>query len=462
MQRLEERDTYTAPDASQVRRNCDPPLNREETLSVSGLKTSSNGSDVNQLLDRKEKEGQNLRVSVHVLNMRGKPLMPTTPRKARKLLRSGKAKVVQRTPFTIQLNYATGETKQPIWLGIDPNYSKIGFSAVTEKKELISGEVMLRNDVSENLTERKQYRRGRRSKLEYRKPGFQTQTSKKEGTLSPSIQQKLNTIIDFVDRIKSILPVTSVFVEVASFDTQKMVNPEIAGIEYQQGELQGYEIREYLLEKYKRTCAYCGRSDVSLQVEHIIPSSRGGSDRVSNLTIACSECNQEKGDKTAEEFGHPEVQEQAKESLKAAAFMNNIRWKLVRLLGCEHTFGYITKHNRTKMNLEKSHVNDAFVIAGGTDQERTRPYLGTQTRRNNRSLQINRKGYKPSIRRKKYPLGPKDLVFLKLGSLICTVKGVFSYGKQIRLVDTLGDIINTSIKNVELIKYGKGLQLRFV
>ncbi len=462
MQRLEERDTYTPPNASQVRCNCDPSLNREETLSVPGLKTSSNGSDVNQLPDLpkgKEKEGQNSRVSVHVLNMRGLPLMPTTPRKARKLLRSGKAKVVKRTPFTIRLNYATGETRQPIRLGIDPNYTKIGFSAVTEKKELISGEVMLRNDIPEKLTERKQYRRGRRSKLEYRKPRFQNK--KKTEKLMPSIQQKLDTIVNFVDSIKKILPVTSVFVEVASFDTQKMVNPEISGIEYQQGELQGYEIREYLLEKYRRTCAYCGRSDVSLQVEHIIPSSRGGSDRVSNLTMACSECNQEKGDKTAEEFGHPEVQEQAKEPLKAAAFMNTIRWELVRLLGCEYTYGYITKHNRIKLNLEKSHVNDAFVIVGGTDQERARSYQGTQTRRNNRVLQINRKGFKPSIRRKRYPFSPKDLVFLKLGSLICTVKGVFNYGKWVRIENSIGNIINANIKNVELIKYGKGLQLRF-
>jgi hypothetical protein len=137
MQTLESRNTCTPPNASQVRCNCDPALNREETLSVSGLKTSSNNSDVNQLLDRKEKERQDLRVPVYVmvLNMRGKPLMPTTPRKARKLLRSGKAKVVQRKPFTIQLNYATGETKQPIRLGIDPNYTKIGYSAVTDKKE---------------------------------------------------------------------------------------------------------------------------------------------------------------------------------------------------------------------------------------------------------------------------------------------------------------------------------------
>jgi 5-methylcytosine-specific restriction endonuclease McrA len=461
MQTLEKRNTYTPPNASQVRCNCDPALNREEILSVPGLKTSSNTSDVNQLPIRKEEERRGPRVPVYdiyvmVLNMRGKPLMPTTPRKARILLKQGKAKVVKRKPFTIQLNYATGETKQPIRLGIDPNYTKIGYSAVTDKKELISGEVTLRVDIPKKLTERRQYRRGRRNKLRYRQPRFDNR--KRTETLSPSTNQKLQTFVNFVNGINRILPVTSTCVEVASFDTQKMVNPEISGVEYQQGELQGYQVREYLLTKYCRTCAYCGKSNLPLQVEHIIPSSRGGSDRVSNLTIACSDCNQKKNNKTAEEFGHPEVQEQAKVSLKAAAFMNIVRWKLVNLLNCEHTYGYITKYMRINLNIEKSHANDAFVIAGGTCQDRVRPYQGEQTRRNNRALQTNRDGYKPSIRKKKYLLGPNDLVYLKLKSLICTVKGVFSYGKYVRLVDSVGSIINTNIKNVELIKYGKGLQ----
>jgi 5-methylcytosine-specific restriction endonuclease McrA len=385
--------------------------------------------------------------------------MPTIPKKARILLESGKAKVVQRSPFTIQLNYATGETKQQINLGIDPNYSKIGYSAVTENRELISGEVTLRNDIPEKLIERRQYRRNRRNKLRYRQPRFSNRT--RTEPLSPSIRHKMQTYISFINSIKRILPVTSINIEVSTFDTQKMQNPEISGVEYQQGELQGYEVREYLLEKYNRTCAYCGKSDTPLQVEHIIPKSRGGTDRVSNLTISCHRCNQKKGNKTAEEFGHPEVQEQAKQSLKSTVFMNTIRWQLVRLLNCSHTYGYITKHNRIRLNLEKSHANDAFVVAGGTDQERARPYQGRQTRRNNRALQTNRNGFKPSIRTRKYSFQPNDLVYLRIKSLICNVKGVFSYGKWIRVVDSIGNIINTNIKNVELIKYGKGLQLQF-
>ncbi len=208
MQTLEPRNTYTPTNAPQVRCNCDPSLNRgkavgeavEETLSVPGLKTFSNNSDVDQLPIRKEKKRQNLRVSVCVLNMRGQPLMPTTPKKARKLLKTGEAKVVKRVPFTIQLNYSTGETKQPIRLGIDTGSSYVGFSAVSAKKELISGEIELRNDIPEKLTERKQYRRNRRNKLRYREPRFNNRSRTEK--YSPSIKQKLNTCIKNIELVK--------------------------------------------------------------------------------------------------------------------------------------------------------------------------------------------------------------------------------------------------------------------
>lgn len=451
MQQLEERNTYTPTDAPQVRCNCGLPLNREETLSVVSLKTSSNNSEVDKL----RKERQNLRVSVYVLNMRGQPLMPTTSRKARILLKEGKAKVVKRTPFTIQLKYATGENKQPVKLGIDSGYSVIGFSAVSGKKELISGDVKVRTDISHKLIEKRMYRRGKRNRHHwYRKPRFDNRG--KEGWLAPSIKHKLQTHITLIDKIKKILPITTVTIEVASFDQQKIQNPEITGIEYQQGELQGYEVREYLLEKYQRKCAYCGKTDVPLEVEHIVPKSRSGSDRVSNLTISCHTCNQKKNNKTAEEFGHPEVQEQAKVPLKSAAFMNIIRWKLVNVLNCDHTYGYITKHDRIKQGLEKSHINDAFVIAGGTDQIRVKSFAVKQNRRNNRGLQINRNGFKPSIRRKRYKFQPNDIVNHK--GAIYSVKGVHSYGKTIRLSDFNGNTTDTNIKNVELIQHGKGLQ----
>ncbi len=389
MQKLEERNTYTPTDIPHIRSNCGLVLNREETLSVSGLKTSSNNSDaaITAVKIKKGHAEQDLRVpAVYVLNMRGKALMPTTPRKARKLLKEGKAKVVKRTPFMIQLKYATGETKQKITLGVDSGYENIGLSAIAGKKELYSAEVKLRTDMVKLNSERRQYRKSRRSrKTWYRQPRFDNR-KKPEGWLTPSIQHKFDSHIKLINKVKEILPVSYVVIEVSSFDFQKMQNPEISGVEYQQGELQGYEVREYLLEKFNRTCVYCGKTDVPLEVEHIVPKSRGGSDKVSNLATSCHKCNQKKGDRTAEEFGHQEVQEQAKQSLKDAAFMNYVRWQLVEQLKCKHTFGYITKYNRINVGLEKSHTNDAFIIAGGTIQERNKGYSIQEVRRCNRKL----------------------------------------------------------------------------
>lgn len=425
-------------------------------------------------------------VSVIVLNMRGKPLMPTSPGKARLLLKKGKAKVVQRDPFTIQLNYPTGEARQPIVLALDPGYKNVGFSAITDKRELISGEVILRRDIPEKLTEKKMYRTSRRSRIPaYREPGFENRGIPK-GWLAPSIRHKLDTYVRLVDKFQNIIPITGITIETSPFDTQKMQNPEISGIEYQQGELQGYEVKEYLLDKWGRKCAYCKIENVPFETEHIIPISRGGTNRVSNLTIACHECNQKKGNMTAAEFGHPEIQIQARQSLKAATFMNIVRSRLVDMIKkefpqyqCNSTYGYVTKYTRIKLGIEKTHANDAFVIAhsnGNTnfDQIRSKPYIVRQNRRNNRSLQLNRKGFKPSIRRKRYKFKPGDLV--KRLSLIqttgwgdkrdkkdrltvYTVKGVFNYGEYIRLANPISGEKDVDIKidDVKICKYGSGL-----
>ncbi|GCC11301.1 CRISPR-associated endonuclease Cas9 [archaeon] len=391
----------TPGDAPQVPCSVSGALNREETLSVSRTVLANNSSDEDQHSGR---SGQTL--NVPVINMHGKPLMPTSPGKARRLLQQGKAAVVQRSPFTIQLCYLTGNYTQNIKLGIDSGYSNIGFSAVTDKNELLSGELTLRKRISKLIEQKKGYRRDRRNKLWYRKPRFNNR-SKPEGWFAPSIQHKLETHLRLIEKLKKILPITKIIVEVAKFDQQKMSKPEIKGVEYQQGELEGYEVREYLLEKWKHECAYCDKGNIPLEIEHIIPKIRGGTDRVSNLTLACHKCNQKKGDKTAEEFGYPNIQKKANQTLKSTAFMNIVRKKLVNILmanttkvntlKCAWTYGYITKHDRIKMKLEKSHVNDAFVIAGGTTQSRTIPYMATQTRRNNRRIQTNRKEYKPSI-----------------------------------------------------------------
>ncbi|MHA2500732.1 MAG: RNA-guided endonuclease IscB, partial [Candidatus Hodarchaeales archaeon] len=261
-------------------------------------------------------------VSVMVVNMRGRPLMPTTPRKARQLLNKQQVKVIQRSPFTIQLLYATGETTQEISLGVDAGYGKIGFAAITAKKELLAGEVHLRMDVSKKLTERRMYRRTRRSKkTRYRPPRFNNR-KRSSGWLPPSMQHKLDAHLRLITILQKVLPISRIIVEVATFDPQKIKNPEIKGIEYQQGKLAGYEVREYLLHKWGRKCAYCGKTNIPLEIEHIIPKSRGGSNRVTNLTLSCRKCNQNKGNQTAQEFGHPRIHAKAKTSLKTLPFMN--------------------------------------------------------------------------------------------------------------------------------------------
>lgn len=396
---------------------------------------------------------------VYVQDKNGKPLDPTNSARARKLLKKDRAKVVKRNPFTIKIidRERKNSYTKDVTLGIDAGYKEVGFSAINENEELISGVLKLRNDISKKLEQRANYRRNRRHRnTRYRKARFDNRKkSKPKGWLAPSIKHKLNSHIKLVNRLKDILPIKKVIVEVAKFDTQKMQNPEIEGVEYQQGELQGYLVRNYLLKKFNYQCKYCGKEDTPLEVEHITPKSRGGSDRVDNLTISCHKCNQKKGSQTAKEFGYPKVQQQAKKTLKTTAFMNIVRWKIVNKLECDYTFGHITKMNRINLDLEKTHFNDAFVIAGGNNQKRANPIEVNINRRNNRSLQTNRKTYGRSVRTQKYPLSPKDLV--KYEGEICKVKGMFNYGSWVRMKDSQDNTVNSNVKDVELIKYNKGL-----
>jgi len=448
MQKLEKRYNNTPTDAPQIRSNCDSVIKHDCMVGqvLQNTKTFSSDSDVDQLSGKRE---QDLRVPV--LNMRGKPLMPTTPAKARHLLEQGKAKVVSRKPFTIQLKYATGETKQPITLGLDSGYKTIGFSAVTSKTELLSGEVNLRTNISKLLEQRRNYRMTRRGRLWHRQPRFNNR-SKPKGWLAPSIQHKLDSHIRLVEKIKKLLPVTEVTVEVAGFDIQKIKNPEIEGTDYQQGEQLGFwNVREYVLHRDNHTCQHCHgkKKDPILQVHHINGKADGATDRPEELLTVCKTCHDD------HHTGIDPIPKKKIKNFKPKTFMTAVRWKLVNALECKHTYGYITKHNRIKQGLQKSHINDAFVIAGGTIQDRCKPYIVKQVRRNNRSIQTNRKGFKPSIRRQRYKLQPNDLV--RYRGKEYRVKGAFSYGKWIRLVDSAKEIINSSTKNVELICYGKGI-----
>lgn len=461
MQKLLKRNTNTPLNTSPVQCNCNPALNREETLSVSDLKTFNNNSEENLLPLTGESKAEML---VYVINKNNKPLMPCTSTKARHLLNQGKAKIIEHTPFTIQLTWDCEEHTQPITLGIDPGYSYIGYSAITDTKELISGEVTLRSDIKRLLQQRASYRRTRRSRLWHRAPRFNNR-SKPEGWLPPSIQHKLDSHLKLIEKLKSILPITSTVIEIATFNTQKMQNPEISGIEYQQGTLQGYEIREYLLEKFKHKCAYCNKSNISLEIEHIIPKSRGGSNRVSNLTIACHTCNQSKGNLTAEDFGHPSIQSKAKKPLRSTAFMNIVKKRLFELLirndkSTSYTYGYITKRNRIQFNISKSHFNDAFIIANGSTQSRSPITLSKQVRRQNRSLfkanllkggRLKRNTIKESNGFRRY-----DKVLYN--KTICFIYGLRSSGYfNLKTITGTKVYASASFKKLTLLEHAKGI-----
>ncbi|NEO95858.1 MAG: HNH endonuclease [Moorea sp. SIO3G5] len=312
---------------------------------------------------------------VFVLNKNRQPLDPCKPARARIILSTGKAKVYRRYPFTIIL---TEEIEEPIThthqLKIDPGAKTSGLAIVQNSRVVWGGELTHRGfQIRDALTSRRQLRRARRNrKTRYRKPRFLNRPWS-EGWLAPSLMSRVYNILTWVKKLTRLCPITGFSQELVRFDTQKLQNPEISGFEYQQGTLYGYELREYLLEKWNRKCAYCGTTDTQLEIEHIKPLSKGGSDRVSNLAIACHSCNQAKSNQEVEHFlsGKPDVlkrvKAQAKRPLADAASVNATRWKLyheLKSIGLPVKVGSggLTKFNRCRQNLPKTHWLDAANV----------------------------------------------------------------------------------------------------
>ena len=271
---------------------------------------------------------------VFVLGSDRKPLDPCHPARARKLLKQRRAAVFRRYPFTIILkDRTTAESvTHPHRLKVDPGSKTTGLAVAQEETHVVvwAAELEHRGEqIKLRMTARRQLRRGRRSrKCRYRPPRFNNRaSSRRKGRLPPSLQSRVENTCTWIERLRRYVPVAALSLELAKFDTQKMQNPEISGVEYQQGELHGYEVKEYLLHKWARTCAYCGKTKLPLEVEHITPKSRGGSNRVANLTLSCRACNEKKDKQTAAEFGYPAIQAQAQKPLKAVPFIgpsNNV------------------------------------------------------------------------------------------------------------------------------------------
>ena len=302
---------------------------------------------------------------IYVRSKEGKALMPSE-RGGRigYLLRHGKAHVVSRVPFVVQLDYESTTYTQEVRLGIDAGSKHIGVSASSEKKELLAAQVELRSDVVNLLSTRRELRRTRRSrKTRYRKVRFDNR-KKKDGWLAPSIEQKVESHLKVIRLVHKLLPITKTTIEVAQFDAQKIKNPDIKGDEYQQGEQMGFwNVREYVLSRDGHKCIHCkGKSkDPILNVHHLESRKTGGNSQ-SNLVTLCETCHK------AYHRGEFDLKVKRGTTLRDAAVMNIMRWAVYERAKAEFgnvhlTYGYITKHTRIENGIDKTHAADAFCIA---------------------------------------------------------------------------------------------------
>jgi 5-methylcytosine-specific restriction endonuclease McrA len=311
---------------------------------------------------------------VLVLDSRKIPLSPCKPSLARRLLELGKAAVYRRFPFTIILKKEVDATPKSIELKLDPGSKVTGIALKQGNQVLFGAELIHRGQaIKASLESRRSLRRGRRSRhTRYRQARFLNRAHP-QGWLAPSLQHRVETTLTWVGKFIRLAPIDSIVQELVRFDLQQIENPEISGIEYQQGELAGYEVREYLLNKWDRKCAYCDVENIPLQIEHIQPRAKGGSNRISNLCLACEKCNLKKGTQDIEQFlsKKPDLLKrilgQTKRPLKDAAAVNSTRWALFNRLKetglpVSTGSGGLTKFNRTRLKLPKTHWLDAACV----------------------------------------------------------------------------------------------------
>lgn len=332
-------------------------------------------------------------MAVAVLDKHGRPLMPCSEKRARLLLERNRARVHRILPMVIRLVDRTVASCrfQQLGLKIDPGSKFTGLAVVRETLEntfvLNLFELIHRGkQISEKLTARRNMRRRRRSaNLRYRQPRFLNRT-KHKGWLAPSLWHRIETTMTWVRRLIRWMPIQHLSCESVRFDMQKLMNPEITAFGYQQGTLVGYEVREYLLEKWSRQCIYCDAKEVPLEIEHLTARSRGGSNRIGNLGIACHPCNLDKGARDVREYVKDpkrlkRILATATRPLKDAAAVNSTRWTLVRVLkttelDLELASGGETKYNRIRQGIPKTHALDAVCVGlVGKVREWQRPTL---------------------------------------------------------------------------------------
>jgi hypothetical protein len=317
-----------------------------------------------------------------VLGKNHEPLMPCQPARARQLLKAGRAVVHRLYPFVIRLKDRTTGATQPVAVKLDPGATHTGvavvrLAAINPKQQhvLFTAELTHRGSaIRDSLTQRSSFRRSRRGlKTTYRAPRFLNRGGDKTGWLPPSLRHRLETTGSWVERIRRFIPVTGLAMELVRFDSQALQNPEISGVEYQQGTLAGYEVREYVFEKCGRRCSYCDAEHVPLNLDHVVAKARGGSNRVSNLVPSCVSCNTRKGQQDVRTFlAHDparlaRIMASAQKPLTSAAAVNATRFAIRDLLlrtglPVLTSTGGRTKWNRARFGLPKTHAMDAVCV----------------------------------------------------------------------------------------------------
>ena len=405
---------------------------------------------------------------VFLLNKDGKPLMPCRPRKARLLLKSGKACVVKKYPFTIQLKYGSYGYKQKVSLGVDTGQRHIGFAVVSQDKVLHQSEVELRQDVHKNLYTRGIYRRGRRNrKTRYRQARFLNRVhGKRDGLwLPPSVKAKVGHNIAWIKRYLAVLPSPNLHIEVGKFDMAKIVNPDISGKQYQEGSLKDWKNYEYyVLARDEYTCQLCHKhgEGVKLVVHHIVYRSQGGTDRVDNLITLCTNCHTTKNHQPGGKlYKWMKAKKKVTKQLKGATFMNILRKRIMTAFSeASFQYGSQTYVDRKNLLLPKGHFMDAIAISGikSVDQMPETVTMISQFRKKKRSLYeaTARKGRKqPNTSSKRNEKNTKYARGLWLNDYVRVignnakgyVKGFKSNGYCVYLTDGLGNYVLNNGRN---------------
>ena len=411
---------------------------------------------------------------VYVQNIAGAPLMPTRRLgKVRRMLNSGQAVIVNYEPFTIRLTYETTNYVQDITLGVDLGSLHVGLSATTEKQELYASETDLRSkSIKKDLEKKRGTRRLRRYRKRYRQSRFNNRVrSKNKGWLAPSMQHRINSTLRIIDNVSKILPIKIYRVEIGLFDIQKLSNPDISGEEYQQGYMLGFSnVKTFVRFRDNNICQQCkGKSgDKKIEVHHIQHRNDGGSNRPDNLVCLCKTChdNHHHNGLKLKDF---HLKKKNAATLRDAAAMNVIKDRILDGLKKMYpdkevkvTFGYITRFNRKKYNIQKSHANDAFVISKNFGAKPLDYYFkGIQIRRHNRKIHKD-KIYKGGVLKKNqaehfvFGFGLMDRV--KFKGIECFVHGRRTEGYfDLRDIDNNKVHASAHVRNIKLIRHERSI-----